>query len=291
MAGVDPVAGSGLGPGHAPGPGNGHGHRLQATELQISEDDNSESSGLKKRKRDSNNDDNSDAGGQELGPQMSRRPRGRPPGSKNKEKPNMIIEQESVNGFRAHVLEIANGCDVVESLAAFARRRQRGICILSGSGAVNNITLRQPATATTVVSLQGRFEVLSLSGTFLPTLEPSPATGLTIYLAGGQGQVVGGSVVGALMASGPIVVMAATFCNAQYERLPLEEDEDPISIQLHPPGGLSQSSTLPAEQQQQQQAPDPSSMPMFNVPQNMLPNGQLPHDVYAWAQHTRLPLF
>jgi hypothetical protein len=28
---------------------------------------------------------------------------------------------------------------------------------------------------------------------------------------------------------------------------------------------------------------------MYNVPPNLLSNGQLPHDVYAWAQHPRPP--
>lgn len=171
----------------------------------------------------------------------------------------------------------------------FARRRQRGLCILSGSGTVNNVTLRQPATASAIV-LHGRFEILSLSGAFLPTAEPSPATGLTIYLAGGQGQVVGGTVVGTLAASSPIVVMAATFRNAPYDRLPLDEDEEGLPMQLQPPpGGLSQSSSLTAAQQQPPQLPDPSSMPMFNIPPNLLSNGQLPHDGYAWAQHPRAP--
>uniref|UniRef100_A0A803PAI8 AT-hook motif nuclear-localized protein n=1 Tax=Cannabis sativa TaxID=3483 RepID=A0A803PAI8_CANSA len=41
-----------------------------------------------------------------------------------------------------------------------------------------------------------------------------------------QGQVVGGSVVGPLMAAGPVMVIATTFSNATYERLPLEEQEE-----------------------------------------------------------------
>jgi hypothetical protein len=36
----------------------------------------------------------------------------------------------------------------------------------------------------------------------LPGPAPPGSTGLTIYLVGGQGQVVGGSVVGPLMAAG-----------------------------------------------------------------------------------------
>ncbi|KAK1272582.1 putative DNA-binding protein ESCAROLA [Acorus gramineus] len=164
--------------------------------------------------------------------EMTRRPRGRPAGSKNKPKPPIIITRDSANALRTHVMEVANGCDVGESVATFARRRQRGVCILSGTGTVANVTLRQPASPGSVVTLHGRFEILSLSGSFLPPPAPPAATGLTIYLAGGQGQVVGGSVVGALLAAGPVVIMAASFGNAAYERLPIEEEES-----LNVPGG------------------------------------------------------
>lgn len=99
--------------------------------------------------------------------------------------------------------------------------------MLSGSGTVTNVTLRQPASpAGSVVTLHGRFEILSLSGTVLPPPAPPGAGGLSIFLSGGQGQVVGGSVVGPLMASGPVVLMAATFANAVFERLPLEEEAE-----------------------------------------------------------------
>nr|CAD1830123.1 unnamed protein product [Ananas comosus var. bracteatus] len=141
-------------------------------------------------------------GGGDGGGEMARRPRGRPTGSKNKPKPPIIITRDSANALRSHVMEVAGGCDVAESVAAFARRRQRGVCILSGNGAVANVTLRQPAAPGAVVTLHGRFEILSLAGSFLPPPAPPEATGLTVYLAGGQGQVVGGSVVGSLMASG-----------------------------------------------------------------------------------------
>lgn len=155
----------------------------------------------------------------------SRRPRGRPAGSKNKPKPPIIITRDSPNALRSHVMEVANGSDIQESITNFATKKQRGVCILSGSGTVTNVTLKQPASPASVVSLQGRFEILSLSGSILPPPAPPAASGLTIYLAGGQGQVVGGSVVGPLIAAGPVVIMAASFGNAAYERLPLEEEE------------------------------------------------------------------
>ncbi|KAF9606856.1 hypothetical protein IFM89_029455 [Coptis chinensis] len=44
-------------------------------------------------------------------------------------------------------------------------------------------------------------------------------------------EVVGGSVVGPLMASGPVVLMGASFANAVFERLPLDDEESPVHIQ------------------------------------------------------------
>ncbi|TQD95531.1 hypothetical protein C1H46_018887 [Malus baccata] len=213
---------------------------------------------------------------------VARRPRGRPPGSKNKPKPPVIITRESANTLRAHILEVGNGCDVFDCVATYARRRQRGICILSGSGTVTNVTLRQPAAVGAVVTLHGRFEILSLSGSFLPPPAPPGATSLTIFLAGGQGQVVGGSVVGELTTAGPVIVIASSFTNVAYERLPLDEEEQ---LQVQDPqgsggtdgggggvGGVSVGNNP---------FPDPSSgLPFFNLPLNMQ-NVQLPFD--GWA--------
>ncbi|KZV14958.1 DNA-binding protein ESCAROLA [Dorcoceras hygrometricum] len=211
------------------------------------------------------------------GDAAARRPRGRPPGSKNRPKPPVIITRESANTLRAHILEVSGGCDVFEVVATYARKRQRGVCILSGTGTVTNVSLRQPAAAGSVVTLHGRFEILSLSGSFLPPPAPPGATSLTIYLAGGQGQVVGGNVVGALIASGPVIIIAASFTNVAYERLPLEEEEG-LQLQTPPPSHPNSGGGNVANQ-----FPDPSSMglPLFNLPLN----GQLPMDG-AWASNS-----
>jgi len=168
-------------------------------------------------------------------------------------------------------MEIGNGCDVFDCIATYARRRQRGICILSGSGIVTNVSLRQPSAAGSV-ALQGRFEILSLSGSFLPPPAPPGATSLTIFLAGGQGQVVGGNVVGELTAAGPVIVIASSFTNVAYERLPLEDDEpEGGGLQMQQPvaqdgGGGGGINTI-------NPFPDPSTgLPFFNLPVNMGPN-------------------
>ncbi|KAJ0102251.1 hypothetical protein Patl1_06438 [Pistacia atlantica] len=260
--------------------------------------------------RDNNESEDQNLGLETIEPgsgSSSRRPRGRPPGSRNKPKPPIVITKESPNSLRSHVLEITSGTDIVESIANFAQRRHRGVSILSGSGIVTNVTLRQPAAPGGVITLHGRFEILSLSGAFLPAPSPPGATGLTVYLAGGQGQVVGGTVMGALMASGPVMVIAATFTNATYERLPVEDEGE----QAGGGGSIGQSQGL---QQQgngsnsgggggggvggggggsgggQSQILGAMPMPMYNLPPNLLPNGQMPHDVF-WAPPPRPPPF
>ncbi|KAE8661878.1 AT-hook motif nuclear-localized protein 23 [Hibiscus syriacus] len=194
---------------------------------------------------------------------VSRRSRGRPPSSKNKPKPPVIITRESANTLRAHILEVRNGCDVFGCIANYARRRQRGICILSGNGTVTNVSIRQPAGAGAVVNLQGRFEILSLSGSFLPPPAPPGATSLTIFLAGGQGQVVGGNVVGELMTAGPVIVIASSFSNVAYERLPLEEDDQ---LQLQSSGGGGDNNMFSDTEG------GAGGLPFFNLPVNMQPS-------------------
>lgn len=188
---------------------------------------------------------------EEKTPASSRRSRGRPPGSKNKPKPPILVTRDTPNSLRSHVLEVSPGNDVVDSVTVYARRRGRGVCILSGSGAVTNVILRQPGSAPgsgSVVTLHGLFDILSLSGTVLPPPAPPGAGGLSIFLSGGQGQVVGGTVVGPLMASGPVVLMAASFANAVFERLPLEEEEEEEGAQVAatPQPSASQSSGITA---------------------------------------------
>ncbi|XP_054781652.1 AT-hook motif nuclear-localized protein 22-like [Prosopis cineraria] len=197
------------------------------------------------------------------GSEIGRRPRGRPAGSKNKPKPPVVVTRDSANALRSHVVEIADGSDIIDSLTTFAKRRLRGVCILNGSGTVNNVNLRQPDSAEAVVTLHGRFEILSISGSFLPPPAPPAASGLKIYLAGGQGQVVGGSVVAPLLAAGPVIIMAASFGNAAYSRLPLEKEEE--AAEKPPESGG----------ERQQLAADRNKSLLHGVPHNPLDSFQL----------------
>lgn len=227
---------------------------LQQKRECVSDGVDSKSSGESKRKRMEENRDKAlvVAGGDGASIEVVKRPRGRPPGSKNKPKPPVIItrEAEPSAAMRPHVLEIPGGHDVVDSLARFARLRNVGICVLSGTGAVANVALRQPSLpaptthgavppAGATIGFHGPLEILSISATFLPpamaALSPaSAAASMSISLAGPQGQIVGGTVAGPLVAVGTVVVVAAAFSNPTFHRLPVEDD---VSISVSVSGG------------------------------------------------------
>lgn len=253
------------------------GSGLKKPDLGISMNEVHNTTASEEDERDNNSDDPRDGA---IDP-SNRRPRGRPPGSKNKPKPPIFVTRDSPNALRSHVMEVASGTDVAESIAQFSRKRQRGVCVMSASGTVMNVTLRQPSAPGSVMTLQGRFEILSLTGAFLPGPAPPGSTGLTIYLAGGQGQVVGGSVVGSLVASGPVMVIAATFSNATYERLPIEEEEEADSTVAPGLGGGSPTQLAMGE---------PNPMGGYNMQPGLIPNGggQMNHEAFGWA-HGRPP--
>ncbi|KAK8969391.1 hypothetical protein KSP40_PGU003932 [Platanthera guangdongensis] len=88
------------------------------------------------------------------------------------------------------------------------------ICILSANGAISNVTLGQAATSGGTVTYEGRFEILSLSGSFMLSEsdgQRSRTGGLSISLAGPDGRVIGGGIAGLLMAASPVQVVVGSF--------------------------------------------------------------------------------
>lgn len=165
--------------------------------------------------------------------EMVRRPRGRPPGSKNKPKaPIFVTHDSSEPPMSPYILQVPSGIDVVEAINSFCRRKGIGFCVLSGSGSVADITLRQPSPAApgSTITFHGKFDLLSVSATFFPppprnSLSPPVSNFFTVSLAGPQGQIIGGFVAGPLVAAGAVYVVAASFNNPSYHRIPAAVEE------------------------------------------------------------------
>ncbi|XP_041024988.1 AT-hook motif nuclear-localized protein 7-like isoform X2 [Juglans microcarpa x Juglans regia] len=156
-------------------------------------------------------------------PFSSKRGRGRPPGSGNWQllaSLGELFANTAGGDFTPHVVTVNTGEDVAGKIISFAQKGPRGVCVLSANGAVSNVTIRQPGSSGGILTYEGRFEILSLSGSF--TVTDNGGTrgrtgGLSISLAGPDGRVIGGGIAGLLMAAGPIQLVVGSFVPNGYK--------------------------------------------------------------------------
>ncbi|CAJ1929036.1 unnamed protein product [Sphenostylis stenocarpa] len=141
--------------------------------------------------------------------------RGRPPGSGKKQMDALGI---TGTGFTPHVISAEAGEDIAAKIMAFCEQGPRTVCILSATGPIRNVTIRQPPSASSLsgtdVSYEGEFEIISLSGFTQQSENNSGQNGmrsLNVSLAGRDGRVLGGEVAGALTAASAVQVVVGSF--------------------------------------------------------------------------------
>ncbi|XP_042402508.1 AT-hook motif nuclear-localized protein 10-like isoform X1 [Zingiber officinale] len=142
----------------------------------------------------------------------AKKSRGRPRGSTNKRHIKSL--GSTGTGFMPHVIAVQTGEDVSAKIMEFSQQSRRAICVLSANGAIANASLRQISTSGGTVTYEGRFEVLSLSGSLLLSHsggQQSRTGGLSVSLAGPDGHVIGGGVAGVLIAASPMQVIVGSF--------------------------------------------------------------------------------
>ncbi|KAI4356810.1 hypothetical protein L6164_000798 [Bauhinia variegata] len=116
--------------------------------------------------------------------------------------------------FMPHIINVNAGEDITMKVISFSQQGPRAICILSANGVISNVTLRQPDSSGGTLTYEGRFEILSLSGSFMPTENQgarSRSGGMSVSLASPDGRVVGGGVAGLLVAASPVQVVVGSF--------------------------------------------------------------------------------
>ncbi|KGN55540.1 AT-hook motif nuclear-localized protein 10 [Cucumis sativus] len=151
--------------------------------------------------------------GRSASPTSLKKPRGRPPGSSTK-KHHLDTSESAGVGFTPHVITVKAGEDVSSKIMSFSQNGPRAVCILTANGAISNVTLRQPAMSGGTVTYEGRFEILSLSGSYLLSEnggQRSRTGGLSVSLSGPDGRVLGGGVAGLLTAASPVQVVVGSF--------------------------------------------------------------------------------
>ncbi|KAJ9147793.1 hypothetical protein P3X46_029914 [Hevea brasiliensis] len=140
--------------------------------------------------------------------------------------------------FTPHILTVNAGEDVTMKIISFSQQGPRALCILSANGVISSVTLRQPDSSGGTLTYEGRFEILSLSGSFMPSESGgtrSRSGGMSVSLASPDGRVVGGGVAGLLVAASPIQVVVGSFlAGNQHEQKPKKQKPDSISTVVTP---------------------------------------------------------
>ncbi|KAL7609267.1 hypothetical protein Lser_V15G09761 [Lactuca serriola] len=116
--------------------------------------------------------------------------------------------------FTPHIINVNAGEDVTMKVISFSQQGPRAICILSANGVISSVTLRQPDSSGGTLTYEGRFEILSLAGSFMPSENGgirNRSGGMSVSLASPDGRVVGGGVAGLLVAATPVQIVVASF--------------------------------------------------------------------------------
>lgn len=153
---------------------------------------------------------------EELTPPISKKPRGRPLGSKNRQKKPILVN-EADNKPEIIILEISADTDIVESILNLAQQKNKSVTVLSGSGLVSDVTLLNQVSRVPALPIHGTFSIMCLEGTYInpncecipPQLVTNPScSSFTIYLAGAEGNVFCGNIGGKVKAAGQVIVTA-----------------------------------------------------------------------------------
>ncbi|GJP37819.1 hypothetical protein CLOM_g16339 [Closterium sp. NIES-68] len=138
---------------------------------------------------------------------------GRPLGSKRKKSESPALP----SSLEPRVLLVPRGEDIAARVFLLSREEGKAVCVLSANGSVHSPTLTGPGDAFTSTNHEGPFDLLSLSGSYVPD-DPSDAGsrmgGLSATMVGGDGLVHGGGVASPLLAFTTVQVMVLLFPTA-----------------------------------------------------------------------------
>ncbi|KAL7160109.1 hypothetical protein ABFS83_01G072200 [Erythranthe nasuta] len=202
--------------------------------------------------------------------------RGRPPGSGWKQQLAPLgdwMNSSAGLAFTPHVLHVGIGEDIAAKLLAFAQQRSRALCIMSATGSVSSITLRQPTSAATV-TYEGRFEILCLSGSYLVSENGGPHNrigGISISVCSPDGHMIGGAIGGRLVAANPVQVVACSFIygggNNKPKSISGSKDEKLLMLEHSSDKSLTPATTKAASTQSYNPNPGTSAWPPISRPE------------------------
>lgn len=146
-----------------------------------------------------------------------KRGRGRPKGSGKLQifgSADWNFSSTAGKSFTPFVETVNTGEDVVAKIFSYSPKGSRSVCVLSATGPVSSVIIRPPGSFQGNLRYEGRFEILSLSGSYAYSETAGPrhkTCMLTVSLANPDGQVFGGALAGSLIAAGPVQLVVGSF--------------------------------------------------------------------------------
>ncbi|KAK4348423.1 hypothetical protein RND71_031178 [Anisodus tanguticus] len=202
----------------------------------------------------------------------TKRGRGRPAGSGSNlqliASLGEVFAHTAGGDFMPHVVTVHTGEDVAGKVYSFVQKGSRGICVLSANGAVSNVTIRQPGSSGGLLTYEGRFEILALTGSYTVSENggmKSRSGGLSVSLAGPDGRVIGGGIAGSLTAASPIQMVVGSFMPNAFKT---QNKRKHNQIEPRMPPVIHSSSPDPVSMVRPvSQAPPPSNMTLTRTSQ------------------------
>jgi len=202
------------------------GFELPTGDFNLGSEDNVDNGVAKTRSWDEGGSTDTDKADEELlvegGPPVTRRPRGRPLGSRNKPKGPLHGIHEIPNPMRNCILEVPGGFNIPDILESFITSCDLAVFVMSARGNVTNVNFRESLALGGIVDNRGPFEIISLTGAFPRGVPTQGGTGLKVTLTDAQGGHVGGTVV-SLVAYGTVFITVGTINNINRDVLDAQD--------------------------------------------------------------------
>ncbi|KAE8779336.1 AT-hook motif nuclear-localized protein 6 [Hordeum vulgare] len=117
------------------------------------------------------------------------------------------------------IITVKGGEDVAMEVMSYGGNGW-AVFIMSADGTVCNVTLHQPASPHETVIHEGFFDIVSLSGSYLPSKANGMSSGKGVFaisLVGADGRIFGGGLAGPLIAASPVQVVIGRFATDEEE--------------------------------------------------------------------------
>ncbi|ESW18323.1 hypothetical protein PHAVU_006G031200 [Phaseolus vulgaris] len=162
----------------------------------------------------------------------TRKPIGRPRGSKNKPSSTFLpVPQPEESSMKVFAFTVPPNRDIMEFILDIAHKGHVSVAILNASGTVNNVTLQNSTLSAPTTMQHGPFTLLSLAGSYLynnlytlhPGATPPFPLSFTINLSNSHGQIFGGVVTGSVIAAEHVRITVSTFKNTGILKFPRDQ--------------------------------------------------------------------